>query len=805
MLHKKLKNHSLQRHLAVSLLVLALIPLIALSLSVWLQVTEVSDRSIATVRKTLSGFAVSLQESVFEQKEKIEQAAVSIRTLDALVLDSSAASEEFLSHFLYSASLRFSASIFTDNRDQLRGFSADISESTARDILKQVQAMWAYRDSKRQEETSISELYSRNGRFYLTIISPVYSQRYSGALICEIAVSDLIEEMAATELPTGTKITVSDPDKREIVTFGQVESSAPILTRLTIPTLGWHLSYYTPKAEILSRAYFTASAGLLVIVLVVGAVFITGSRHLGELSDFFEEISQRIRQISTGNYTPRTTPSSFNQMPEAHAILQEFEKMSDNLEQSRAEIHRINANLENNVRIRTAQLRQTNQELSAITKLLFPITGELRSGNVFTRAFSKLSQANHFDTIRITPEPVTESETAFSTKLPNGDFLSVSKEKGLSRKDRDAVARFAGFLGVVIENEILLHKTRNQHATLSALFSSMSEGFAIFNARNEQIFINSRLTGILKLSQEGRKILQKLQTGTVEAESLGLFGDALRDKDRAYVWKPDTFTGKEYRFDIRSIRVELSDGPGSALIVRDITQEFETNRLKDDVIALVSHELNNPISTLILGQETLRDKSDRLPADMQAAILDNLIAETYRLKEFVRDWLDISMLSNGMIPCSRAPLDLVAHLEDTTSRWLETHQVALEFNPPADGIIISGDDKRLSQIFINLLENAFRYNDKPEKKISIRIDPAPKGYVSVFFSDNGIGIQPGNLERIFDRFYRSEDARKFAFSGSGLGLAICRGIAQAHDGTLRVTHSEPGKGSEFCLTLPAGD
>ena len=228
MLHKKLKNHSLQRHLAVSLLVLALIPLIALSLSVWLQVTEVSDRSIATVRKTLSGFAVSLQESVFEQKEKIEQAAVSIRTLDALVLDSSAASEEFLSHFLYSASLRFSASIFTDNRDQLRGFSADISESTARDILKQVQAMWAYRDSKRQEETSISELYSRNGRFYLTIISPVYSQRYSGALICEIAVSDLIEEMAATELPTGTKITVSDPDKREIVTFGQVESSAPI-------------------------------------------------------------------------------------------------------------------------------------------------------------------------------------------------------------------------------------------------------------------------------------------------------------------------------------------------------------------------------------------------------------------------------------------------------------------------------------------------------------------------------------------------------------------------------------------------
>lgn len=213
----------------------------------------------------------------------------------------------------------------------------------------------------------------------------------------------------------------------------------------------------------------------------------------------------------------------------------------------------------------------------------------------------------------------------------------------------------------------------------------------------------------------------------------------------------------------------------------------------------VAHELKTPL-TILKGESELaltRPLTQQEIQDLAATYLD----ETVRLSHIVDDLLTLVKADTAQISIVRRPVDLQALVNDIVddAQILSTDKdlrVDLRANEPAT---VLGDEMRLRQLFRILVNNAVQYTDAGG---TITLSSTTRsGEARVAVADTGIGIAPEHLPKIFDRFYRVEEARSRVKGGSGLGLAIAKWIAEAHKGSIGV-ESSPGHGSIFSVTLP---
>jgi len=192
-----------------------------------------------------------------------------------------------------------------------------------------------------------------------------------------------------------------------------------------------------------------------------------------------------------------------------------------------------------------------------------------------------------------------------------------------------------------------------------------------------------------------------------------------------------------------------------------------------------------------------------LPSEALAA-LEETLQEINRMTELVEALLMLARADEGTAPLHRETVDLRAIVEETgeTGELLAAEAgVNMEVATPADPVIVPVDASRIRQLILNLLTNAVKYTPAGG---SVRLQLGPSnGRVTLTVADSGVGIAPGDLPHIFDRFWRADSARTRTGerSGTGLGLAICKWIAEAHGGTIDV-QSRPGRGTTFTVTLP---
>ncbi len=215
-----------------------------------------------------------------------------------------------------------------------------------------------------------------------------------------------------------------------------------------------------------------------------------------------------------------------------------------------------------------------------------------------------------------------------------------------------------------------------------------------------------------------------------------------------------------------------------------------------------SHELKTPLTVLRAGVERAITMPS-LPSEALAA-LEETLQEINRMTELVEALLMLARADEGTAPLHRETVDLRAIVEETgeTGELLAAEAgVTMEVATPADPVIVPVDASRIRQLILNLLTNAVKYTPAGG---SVRLQLGPSnGRVTLTVADSGVGIAPGDLPHIFDRFWRADSARTRTGerSGTGLGLAICKWIAEAHGGTIDV-QSRPGRGTTFTVTLP---
>lgn len=228
----------------------------------------------------------------------------------------------------------------------------------------------------------------------------------------------------------------------------------------------------------------------------------------------------------------------------------------------------------------------------------------------------------------------------------------------------------------------------------------------------------------------------------------------------------------------------------------------ESVRARDEFISIASHELKTPITTLRLQLQMMEraTKARGLSAystQELESIFDLIRRQTARLTQLVEAVLDVSRISSGKLELHRKPLDLAALVLDTTKTVLpgaqEKGEVRLSVQMPTP---VFADDLRLSQVLENLLTNAVKYGGGAPIAVSLTQE---QGRAVLSVADQGVGITPDFLPRLFSRFERAESSRNIA--GLGLGLYIARQIVEAHGGRIDVETS-PGMGSVFRVSLP---
>lgn len=237
--------------------------------------------------------------------------------------------------------------------------------------------------------------------------------------------------------------------------------------------------------------------------------------------------------------------------------------------------------------------------------------------------------------------------------------------------------------------------------------------------------------------------------------------------------------------------------------IEKVQEELKAaNRRKDEFLAMLAHELRNPLAPIGTAAELL--KIPTLDQERIRKTSSIITRQVTHMTELVDDLLDVSRVTRGLITLQKEPLNLkgiVADAVEQVSSQIEVKRQHLEVHAPEGVPLIAGDRTRLTQVVSNILNNASKYT--PEGG-HLKLELAERsGWVDIVVEDNGIGIAPDLLPYVFDLFTQAERSPDRAQGGLGLGLALVKSLVELHAGQVSAASEGTGKGSRFTVSLPS--
>jgi signal transduction histidine kinase/putative methionine-R-sulfoxide reductase with GAF domain len=405
--------------------------------------------------------------------------------------------------------------------------------------------------------------------------------------------------------------------------------------------------------------------------------------------------------------------------------------------------------------------------------------------------------------------------------LVHGQVLGLLNVQSRSSRqftpeDEELLTAIGNQIGIAIANAQLIDDAEQRRATLDSVMNSLVDGLILVDRRGRIAYANPYAEEVLDLPAPmltGRPVEAmegEIARRVVDWESVSrLIQTATSDIQDTPAVEIALIGSKPRILQVRFFPIHGPGGDslGLGLLLHDITRERELDEMKSQLLSTVSHELRTPLAsikgfaTTLLRQDVEWDEATRREF---LAIIDE---ESDRLSELISNLLDMSRIEAGTLRVEAEPTDLLPIVQETVAEFrLITHDHRFEAHLPPSLPLVPADPRRIRQVLRNLMENAVKYSPGggPVTVSCSREasgEQTPDDSIQVSVADQGLGIEPEHLGRIFDRFYQVDSASTREVRGAGLGLSICKAIVEAHHGRIWA-ESQAGVGSTFCFTLP---
>lgn len=339
----------------------------------------------------------------------------------------------------------------------------------------------------------------------------------------------------------------------------------------------------------------------------------------------------------------------------------------------------------------------------------------------------------------------------------------------------------------------------------------INDGIVVCDQALRVTRLNPRATDLLSLES------RNLATNPIELlphlsqrfslHASGDVGDALKSQPLAFdLERPETPTTKPLILAIRSSVIRDPQGATSSIVltVRDVTTERREDVMKQDFLSLISHKLRTPLAVITSDADLLKERLMGALSPQQQELVDSIIEQSHKLEGLIRKLLTFTSLrGEAAVTPPREPIVLQRHLPALLNPILKraAHKpMALSIVCPDPNATTRIDPTNFDVIIESLVDNAIKFNDKATCHLTLTVTKNT-GTVDIAIADNGPGIPPEELGKIFETFYQVEKYFTGNVEGVGLGLALVKRLVSAYGGTIQV-QSQLGQGTTFTVTLP---
>jgi signal transduction histidine kinase len=554
----------------------------------------------------------------------------------------------------------------------------------------------------------------------------------------------------AEDAPAEQVQVAQDVQGREVLTaYAQVTPGSPTLP---LPPLGWLVFVELPSAEAYGPLYASIERSGVLLLGALGLSFFAGLILARRMVGPIRALREGAARVGSGDFSQRI---SIDTGDELESLADQFNDMGSRLQESYAD-------LENKVVQRTQELAQSVEELRAL-------------GEVSQAVNSTLDVAAVLDTIVAKAVQLSDTEAgAIYVYEEEQQQFRLRATHGMSQDLIDAIAKREDDLGDSSIGEAAQTRTPVQIANLSE-----QPHPPIMDLILEAGFRALLVVPLLRPDRVlGALVVRRRQPGEFPKATVDLL---------------QTFAAQSV-LAIQNARL-FSE------IEEKSRQLAVASQHKSQFLANMSHELRTPLNAILGYTELVIDQTYGAVPDKMRGVLDRVQSNGRHLLGLINDVLDLSKIEAGQLTLTLASYSLadVMHSVVGAVESLATEKrLALKLDVPANLPAGRGDERRITQVLLNLVGNAIKFTDKGEVAIAAS---AMNGSFKIAVRDTGPGISPDDQVKIFEEFQQADNSTTKSKGGTGLGLAIAKRIIEMHGGHISV-ESQLGAGSTFTVSLP---
>ena len=533
----------------------------------------------------------------------------------------------------------------------------------------------------------------------------------------------------------------------------------------------WSVAVTAPLSDFMGRINeIKTNSALVMLASLLIATFVILIIATG-LSHPIKELVAYTRTVSSGDFGHQVNVTSKDEVGELAAS---FNEMTLKLRSSQEEISRWNRELEDRVRLTTAELTTEKDKFEAVFQ-------HMDDGVVVLDEFSRVIDLN----------------SAAETYIGMEKSALIGEQILMTRKgSENGGSSFSKNLQIICQP-----KFEEGYVKCWDYFDCPKRDCPGYGSEELRCWLLRQTQ-----CEHSGNVARDPEVKMKGCLSCGLFVQISEKYRTGKHWDPTEIALDTPKRNIRIFKSPMFDNQsrfmGHVIVLQDITKDKELDRMKSDFVSNVSHELRTPLTSIKSFSELILDDLDAMDGEIQKRFLGIIRDEAERLTRLISDLLDLQKIQANRMKWHMERIDLPQLIEnsvETFSGLAKMKRIHLSFECKAKLPAIHGDRDRLQQVFVNLISNAIRFS-RENGRIRIEAAEVSEG-VLVFVSDRGIGIPVDKREKIFERFYQVDSSVTKERGGTGLGLAISKEIIEHHGGRIWV-ESKVGEGSKFSFVIP---